>query len=63
MGIFVDFRPRFGVVTVTVVAGSCCPPVVRRIAFATIGDCSIVDVCLRRELCVGTVCGVVGRLK
>ncbi len=69
----VDFRPRFGVVAATAAAGGvvvagvnagcCCPPVVRRVGLATVGDFSIGEVCLRRVFTVGTVCGVMGRLK
>jgi hypothetical protein len=51
------------VVGVVVVAAGCCPPVVRRLDFTTVGETSTVEVCLRRVFIVGTVCGVVGRLK
>ena len=71
VAVFVDFRPRFGVVPAVVIGGgdACCwtvaaAAVVRRLDLVTIGDCSVVkDVGLRRVLTVGTVCGVVGRLK
>ena len=60
---FVDFRPRFGVISAVVIA--CCAPIVRRFDLATVGDCSVVviEVALRRVLTVGAVCGVAGLLK
>lgn len=65
---FVDFRPRFGVISAVVIACCCCAPVVvRRVAFIIVGDCSIAavveDVAFRRVLIVGAVCGVAGLLK
>lgn len=63
-----DFRPRFGVIVVVVVGGgetatgaggggACfCPPVVRRLDRATVGETSTgVVVCLRRVFAVGKV--------
>lgn len=60
---FVDFRLRFGVVGEGAGGACFCPPVVRRLDLATVGDTSTETACLRRVFVVGKVCGVAGRLR